>query len=83
VIPTLPGPFDLAFFDASKPKSDLQLSLLLPKLTDDALVLADNVLSHPKDMEPYLALIASQPAFDHTIVPVGKGLSMAYRRATR
>jgi predicted O-methyltransferase YrrM len=79
VAATLPGPFDLVFFDADRVSAPAQLNLLLPKLTDDALVLADNVLSHPQDSEAYLGAITAQDRFDHVIVPVGKGLSLAYR----
>jgi predicted O-methyltransferase YrrM len=79
VVATLSGPFDLAFFDADRVSAPAQLKLLLPKLTDDALVLADNALSHPEDSAAYLAAIAAQEAFDHVVVPVGKGLSVAYK----
>jgi predicted O-methyltransferase YrrM len=81
VVRTLAGPFDFVLFDSVQVKPYTQLQLLLPKLTDDALVLADNVLSHPKEMEPYLSIVAAPDAFDHVIVPVGKGLSVAYRGA--
>ena len=83
VIPTLPGPFDFVLFDSFKTMESTQLALLLPKLTEDALVLADNALSHGKDMEPYLARVAAQADFDHLVVPVGKGLSVAYRKGRR
>jgi predicted O-methyltransferase YrrM len=79
VVAALPGLFDVVFFDADRVSAPAQLSLLLPKLTDDALVLADNVLSHPEDSQAYLAAMAVQEAFDHVVVAVGKGLSVAYR----
>ncbi|MBV9257027.1 MAG: methyltransferase, partial [Ktedonobacteraceae bacterium] len=56
--------------------------LLIPKLTPDALVLADNVLSHPDEIAAYLQAIKQIPGFEHMVVPVGKGLSIAYRSAT-
>ena len=46
-----------------------------------ALLLADNVHSHPDEIAPYLKAVDSLADFDHMIVPVGKGLSMAYRDA--
>jgi predicted O-methyltransferase YrrM len=48
-------------------------------LTPDALVLADNALSHPQEIVGYLEAIKSSKQFDSLIVPVGKGLSVAYR----
>ncbi len=79
VIGELPGPFDFVFFDGDRSSAPEQLRLLLPKLARKALVLHDNALSHAAEIAAYLALIASLPEFQHTVVPVGKGLSVAYR----
>jgi predicted O-methyltransferase YrrM len=79
IIQTLDDPFDVVFFDADRSKEPEQLQLVLPKLTPDALVLADNVNSHPQEIAPYLALIEKLGVFDHMVVPVGKGLSVAYK----
>lgn len=73
----VPGPFDFVFFDSVQVRPHLQLEWLLPKLTDDALVLADNTLSHPEGMAPFLAMIDAQPGFQRVVVPVGKGLCVA------
>ncbi len=75
----LTGPFDLIFLDADRRKFPEVLQILLPKLAPKALVIADNVLSHPEEIAEYLKLISSLADFQHTIVPVGKGLSIAYR----
>jgi hypothetical protein len=44
------------------------------------LLLADNVLSHPGEIAGYLAALEDLPDFDRLVVPIGKGLSVAYRR---
>ena len=75
----LAGPFDLLFLDADRRSFPEQFQILLPKLAPKALVVADNVLSHPEEIADYLKLISSLADFQHTIVPVGKGLSIAYR----
>ena len=75
----LAGPFDLVFLDADRRKFPEILEILLPKLAAKALVIADNVLSHPEEIAEYLKFIGSLPDFQHTTVPVGKGLSIAYR----
>ena len=75
----LAGPFDLVFLDADRRKFPEVMQILLPKLAPKALVIADNVLSHPEEIAEYLKLISSLVDFQHTIVPVGKGLSIAYR----
>ncbi|MGV2289995.1 class I SAM-dependent methyltransferase [Trinickia sp. YCB016] len=76
----LDGPFDCVFFDADRISAPSQLELLLPKLTDDVLLIADNALSHPEEIAGYLAVVNALPQFDATLIPVGKGLHVAYRR---
>jgi predicted O-methyltransferase YrrM len=78
----LPGPFDCVFFDADRLSAPSQLELLLPKLTDEVFLFADNALSHPQEIAGYLAAVEALPEFDHLIVPIGKGLSIAYRPAS-
>ncbi len=77
VIKTLPGPFDFVFFDADRTSAPGQLALLLPKLAPQALVLADNALSHPDEIAGYLTMVKSLEQFQHVLIPVGKGLSVA------
>lgn len=79
IVSQLSGPFDLVFLDADRRMFPEVMRILLPKLAPRALVIADNVLSHPEDIAEYLRLISSLADFQHTIVPVGKGLSIAYR----
>ncbi len=75
----LSGPFDLVFLDADRRKFPEQLQILLPKLAHKVLVIADNVLSHPEEIAEYLKMISSLADFQHTTVPIGKGLSIAFR----
>ena len=82
VVADLPGPFDCIFFDADRRSAPAQLRLLLPKLAPDALLLCDNVLSHPAEVADYLAAIAALPDFQHLVIPIGKGLSIAHRLTT-
>ena len=80
VVAGLAGPFDCVFFDADRVSAPEQLQLLLPKLERDALLLADNALSHPAEIAGYLAAVEKLPEFTATTVSVGKGLHIAYRR---
>lgn len=79
IVRELAGPFDLVFLDADRRKFPEIMEVLLPKIATRALVIADNVHSHPEEIAGYLKLISSLPEFQHTIVPVGKGLSIAFR----
>lgn len=82
IVAGLPGPFDCVFFDADRYSAPEQLSLLLPNLTPDVLLLADNVLSHPQEIAAYLSAVEALPLFEKVILPIGKGLSLAYRSHT-
>jgi predicted O-methyltransferase YrrM len=75
----LPGPFDLVFLDADRRGFSRQIEILLPKLAQKVLIIADNVLSHPEEIAEYLKWISGREDFQHTTVPVGKGLSIAFR----
>jgi predicted O-methyltransferase YrrM len=79
ILRQLAGPFDLVFLDADRRSFPEQFQILLPKLAQKVLVVADNVLSHPEEIADYLKLISSLSDFQHTIVPVGKGLNIAFR----
>ena len=79
IIRELTGPFDLVFLDADRRKFPEIMDILLPKLAHKVLVIADNVLSHPEEIAQYLKLVSGLEDFQHTTVPVGKGLSIAYR----
>jgi predicted O-methyltransferase YrrM len=81
IVSSLTGPFDCVFFDADRVSAPAQLDLLLSKLSVPALLLADNALSHPEQIAGYLTRVKQVENITHTIVPVGKGLSVAYRRA--
>ena len=79
IVGELRGPFDFVFFDGDRLSAPAQLQLLLPRLAAKALVLHDNAVSHPGEIAEYLALVESLPEFQHTVVLVGKGLSVAFR----
>jgi len=78
IIKTLPGPFDFLFFDADRISAPGQLTLVLPKLSPQALILADNVLSHPDEIAGYLTMVNGLKQLQHVVIPVGKGLSVAF-----
>jgi predicted O-methyltransferase YrrM len=79
IVKELNGPFDCIFFDADRVSAPEQLQLLVPKLTDDVLLLADNVLSHPQEIEGYIRMFDQLPDFTTSVVRIGKGLHVAYR----
>jgi predicted O-methyltransferase YrrM len=82
IVKTLPGPFDFVFFDGDRTSAPGQLALLLPKLAPQALILADNALSHPQEIAGYLAMVKGLKQLQHVLIPIGKGLSVAFADST-
>lgn len=78
-VKSLEGTFDFVFFDADRWSAPEQLEILLPQIESGALVLADNVNSHPDQMAGYLEAMNALDDFDHMVINVGKGVSLAYR----
>jgi predicted O-methyltransferase YrrM len=83
IVKELVGPFDVVFFDADRLGAAANLEALMPKLAPSVLLLADNVTSHPDEIAGYLAAMKKLEGFEHVVVPVGKGLSVAYRAAAQ
>lgn len=81
IVKELAGPFDVVFIDADRTGAAENLKALMPKLAPSVLLLADNVHSHPEEIAGYLAAVKKLEEFEHVVVPIGKGLSVAYRRA--
>ncbi|GHO62286.1 O-methyltransferase [Ktedonobacter sp. SOSP1-52] len=81
IIANLSGPLDCVFFDADRYSAPAQVGLLLPKLAPDVFLLADNVISHPDEITGYLKTLDELPQFEKLVIPIGKGLSVAYRSA--
>ncbi len=81
IVASLEETYDFVFLDADRRQYPALLPLLLPRLMPEALVLADNVHSHPQEIAGYLEAIGSRPDFDHVVAGVGKGLSIALKHA--
>ncbi|QEE27154.1 methyltransferase [Terriglobus albidus] len=78
IVAALFGPYDCVFFDADRVSAPAQLNLLLPKLSRPALLLTDNALSHPEQIQDYLRRVDELPGVIHIVIPIGKGLSVAH-----
>lgn len=83
VLRTLPGPWDLAFLDATKREYVGYLDLVCPKLAPRALLTADNLLSHAGELAEFRARIAADPLIEATVLPVGMGLLVGWYDSAR
>lgn len=77
VLKQLPGPWDFVFLDATKQEYLGYLERLLPKLTAEAVLVADNLLSHADELQSFREFVGADPRFEATVVPVGTGLLIA------
>lgn len=62
------------FLDAEKEVYADCYDLVVPNLVPGGLLLADNVVSHQTELEPFVEHAYADPRVDAVVVPIGKGL---------
>jgi predicted O-methyltransferase YrrM len=62
------------FVDAEKDMYQDCYDLAVPNLVSGGLLLADNVISHARSLEPLVKKAAADERVDAVVVPIGKGL---------
>jgi predicted O-methyltransferase YrrM len=75
-IPAIPEVFDIVFIDAKKDEYERYFEEARTKLEPGALVVADNVLSHPEELGPYVAARQADPTLLTVTVPLDRGLEL-------
>ena len=78
IIPQLKNSYDLVFLDAGKVGYIKYIKLLLPLLAENAVVIADNVISHQKTVQEYLDFLNSNHHFANSLIKLGSGLMISY-----
>lgn len=68
--------FDVVFIDAEKDDYEQLFQLARPKLEPGALVIADNVTSHPDPLAQYSANRQADPTLISVTVPLDRGLEL-------
>ena len=71
--------FDLAFIDANKSEYIKYFNLIKPHLKKKALIVADNITSHPEKVQSFIDAIDSDDSFQYEIIEVPGGILVAYR----
>jgi predicted O-methyltransferase YrrM len=69
--------FDVVFIDAEKDDYEAIFQLARGKVEPGALVVADNILSHPDPLARYAAARQSDPALESVTVPLDRGLELS------
>jgi predicted O-methyltransferase YrrM len=68
--------FDVVFLDAEKEDYEALFALARTKLEPGALVVADNVVSHPDPLAQYSAARQADPTLSSVTVPLDRGLEL-------
>ena len=77
IIPELTGKYDFVFIDAGKINYINYIKLLQNKLSNNAIIVADNVISHKNTVKEYLDYIESSKLFDSVTLNLDSGLNVA------
>lgn len=92
-IAALDGPFDLVFIDADKSNYGAYLDAVLPKLSDDGLVVVDNVLWRGQVLDPSVTdddtnairafndRVVADPSLEVVMLPIRDGVTLIRRRS--
>lgn len=74
-----PKNFDLAFFDATKCEHILYWNTLKNRINKGGAVIADNMISHQKDLKDFMKEVQKDKTFTSVILPLGTGLLVAVK----
>ena len=77
VLADVDGPLDYVLIDADKENCRAYFESVVPKLSDRAVVLTDNTLTHPDELAAYLNWLRGRSDFVSAHVPVGNGMEMS------
>ena len=78
-IPKLKGKFDFLFLDAIKEDYINYFKLVYPKLTKQAVIVADNAIMFEKYMRDYLSYVRNNENLRSVLVPIGSGVEFTLK----
>lgn len=71
--------FDFVFIDANKSEYVKYFELIKPHLETKALIVADNITSHPEKVQTFIDAVDADNDFQYKIVDVPGGILIAYK----
>jgi len=80
VIKELPGSFDFLFLDAVPSQYQAYLGVALPKLAKNALIVADNIVSHQHQVAGFWEFVTRNPYLESATVPLAGGLGIILKK---
>ena len=73
--------FDFVFLDSYRSEYTRWWPDLKRIIRPGGLLVIDNAISHPEELQPLLSILSKDPAFITSLVPVGKGEYLASKVA--
>lgn len=70
-------PWDLVFLDAEKDDYERFFQLVRPMLEPGAVVVADNITSHPEPLAAYASARQADPTLESVTLPLDRGLEVS------
>ena len=71
--------FDFVFIDACKKEYVKYFEMIKPHLTDKALIVADNIISHAAKVQDFIDAVDADDEFQYEILEVPGGILVAYK----
>ncbi len=71
--------FDFVFIDANKSEYIKYFNLIHPMLQKGGVIVADNILSHYKKVDPFVKAITSHPNYQTQLIPIDTGMIISYK----
>lgn len=71
--------FDFVFIDANKSEYYKYFELIKTHLSSEALIIADNITTHPEKVQAFVDAIDLDKEFQYTILNTGGGILIAYK----
>ncbi|MEE9443279.1 MAG: O-methyltransferase [candidate division Zixibacteria bacterium] len=68
------------FLDAEKEIYAACYKEVIPVLASGGILIADNVISHKADLQPWIDEVLADPKVDALVIPIGKGLLLCRKR---
>ena len=71
--------FDFVFIDANKREYVKYFELIKPHLTEKALIVADNIISHTEKVQTFIEAVDADDDFQYEILELPGGILFAYK----
>jgi len=73
---------DLAFLDATKYEHESYLKKIEEKIKTSGFIIADNILSHEKELTPYIEKIKNKKNWNSYLLKIGSGILVSIKKPT-